>query len=126
MLSLGTNDLIPLPTLPLLLETKPTGIDLRRFGLAEGDLNIDFSSPDRASLATSLLDLCTPGIGSLPDDLFKDLSIGKRIELLLLLAFGGQDSSMALLFKCSHCGETLEIELELAQISALQSVSDES
>lgn len=125
MLDLGTTDVIPLSELSLSREIGPIGIDLRRFGLTEGDLDVDFSSADRASLATHLLELCVAKTDGLPDGVFRDLSIGKRIELLLLLAFGGEGSSVPLLFNCSNCAEELEIELELAEISNLQRSSDE-
>lgn len=125
MLDLGTTDVIPLSELSLSREIGPIGIDLRRFGLTEGDLAVDFLSTDRASLATRLLELCTPKIDGLPDGVFIDLSIGKRIELLLLLAFGAEGSIVPLLFTCSSCSEELEIELELAEISNLQRSSDE-
>src|SRR5215207_8812926 len=125
MRNLGRHDLIPLPSLPLWQETRPAGIALRSFGTTEDDLRVDFSSPDRAALATHLLNICSSEFDRVPEGFYKDLSIGKRVEILLLLAFGGHDASLSLVFKCSSCGEDLEIELELAEISNLQSASDE-
>jgi hypothetical protein len=124
--SLGTNELIPLPELPLWREMRPDRIGLRPFGRAADDLEVDFSWADRAALATHLLDICTADVGDLPDGFYKDITIGKRIEMLLVLAFGRENAGVPLLINCPNCAEELEIELALAEISDLQSTSDGS
>jgi hypothetical protein len=126
MHSLGTNDLIPLPELPLWREVRPAGIALRPFGRTEVDLDVDFSWADRAALATRLLNVCTVDVDGLPDGFYKDITVGKRIEMLLLLAFGRENTGVPLLFSCPDCAEELEIGLAFEEISDLQSGSDRS
>lgn len=124
---LGTTQLIPLPGVPLLTGGEHTAsrAGLRRFGVAESDLGVDFSSPNRAALVTRLLELCTvdPG-GSLPKGIYRELSIGNRIECLLLLAAGGSGAALNLVFRCAGCDEELEIELTLSELSELQREAD--
>ncbi len=98
---------------------------LRPFGIAEGDLGVDFSSPNRAVLVTRVLEFCTVDPQeSLPDRLYDELSIGNRIDCLLLLATGGPDRALNLVYKCAGCGEELEIEITLGELSALQREAD--
>src|ERR1041384_6097293 len=104
----GTSTLIPLPGFPLHTGhgslVDETGF--RRFGVLERDLGVDFTSPDRAALVTRLLELCIVDPSrTLPECFFRELSIGKRIECLLLLAAGGPDTALGFPFKCSGCGE---------------------
>jgi hypothetical protein len=120
----GTNKLIPLPEFP---QRYASGLPVvgsvgfRRFGIFEDDLRFDFGAPQRAVLATRLLDLCTVDPDSvLPENFFRDLSVGKRTECLLILALDGSDEVLHFPFKCSACGEELEFELSMAELSALQ------
>jgi len=122
----GTTQLIPLPKVPLLMgDQSAVSAGLRRFGIAEGDLGVDFSSPNRAVLVTRVLELCTVDpLESLPDRIYDELSIGNRINCLLLLATGGPDRALNLVYKCAGCGEELEIEITLGELSALQREAD--
>jgi hypothetical protein len=62
--------------------------------------------------------------GSLPAEFFEELSVGKRIECLLFLATGSASANLSFPFKCSGCGEELELELSLDEISSLQRAAD--
>jgi hypothetical protein len=123
----GTSTLIPLPGFPLHIGhgSLVDKAGFRRFGVSERDLGVDFTSPDRAALVTRLLELCIVDPSrTLPEGFFCELSIGKRIECLLLLAAGGADTALGFPFKCSGCGEEIELEITLGEISALQREAD--
>lgn len=124
----GTNQLIPLPEFPLRYASGSSmrrGVGFRRFGIIEDDLRVDFAATNRAALATRLLNVCTVDPDRvLPEDFFRELSVGKRIECLLVLALGGADDALRFPFKCFGCGEELELEFTLAEIAALQSEAD--
>ena len=124
----GTHQLIPLPEFP---QRYASGfstrrcVALRRFGIVEDDLRVDFGAPNRAALATHLLNACTVDPdGVLPENFFRELSVGKRIECLLVLALGGTDDALRFPFKCGACGEELEFELTLAELAEVQGEAD--
>ncbi len=121
-----TSSLIPLPGFSLRIDPKvSTGVRLRRFGIFEGDLSIDFASANRAALVTQLLESCAVDpMGILPDSFFLKLAIGKRVECLLLLAAGGPDTELRFLLKCVSCAEEIEFELKLHEISKMQGEAD--
>ncbi|HEV7642868.1 MAG TPA: hypothetical protein VGO50_02900 [Pyrinomonadaceae bacterium] len=124
----GTSALIPLPEFSLSSGRHDAvrNAGLRRFGISEADLSADFSSADRAALATYLLESCiVDPAGVLPAGFFRELSIGKRIECLLVLAAGGPETSLGFPFKCAGCNEEIELELTLQEISMLQSEADQ-
>ena len=121
------GELIPLPGVPQRIgrDVSAGGVGLRRFGIFEDDLGIDFASANRAALVTRLLESCAVDpAGILPDSFFRELSIGKRIECLLVLAAGGPDTVLGFPFKCAGCGEEIELELTLREISEMQSEAD--
>ena len=123
----GTGVLIQLPGFPHRIgrDFSAGGVGLRRFGIFEGDLGIDFASQNRAALVTRLLESCAVDTaGILPDNFFRELSIGKRIECLLVLAAGGPDMALGFPFKCVGCGEEIELELTLREISEMQGEAD--
>lgn len=128
-LDTGTTQLIPLPELPHRYASGSSmrgGVGFRRFGIVEGDLRIDFATINRAVLATRLLDMCAVDRNRvLPDNFFRELSVGKRIECLLVLALGGADDTLRLPCKCLGCGEELELELTLDEIAAIQHEADQ-
>jgi hypothetical protein len=124
----GTTTLIPLPEFPQRygsgFSTRRT-VGFRRFGIVEDDLRADFATPNRAALATRLLNACAVDPDrALPENFFRELSLGKRIECLLVLALGGADDTLRFPFKCVGCAEELEFEVTLAEIAALQSEAD--
>lgn len=120
--------MIPLPPLssgtPVALRTGARGF--RRFGVTEGDLSVDFSVQNRVGLTTHLLEVCTidPN-GLLPEGIYNELSIGKRIECLLLLALGGLDKVLNLTLTCQGCGQDLGLELGFEEISEIQRKADQ-
>src|SRR4051812_15637761 len=125
----GTNSLIPLPEFSPRYGSGFSGrsdLGFRRFGIFEDDLRLNFEDPNRAGLATRLLSICAIDPENiLPVDLFRELSIGKRIECLSILALGtcGEDA-FRFPFKCAACSAELELELSLAEVSAFQSEAD--
>jgi len=124
-----TGGVIPLPsfTMSSPVAWSKGGAGFRKFGKVESDLTVDFSALNRAALATRVLELCIvdPEHLLLPHH-FIELSIGKRIECLLLLAAGGWDKALSLVFTCQGCGEKLELELTLEEISDIQREADKS
>jgi hypothetical protein len=122
----GTSALIPLPGFPQGIGPDVSaGVGLRRFGIFEGDLDIDFASVNQAALATRLLESCAVDpTFVLPEGFFSELSIGKRIECLLVLAAHGRDATLGFPFKCEGCGEQIELELTLREISEMQGEAD--
>ncbi|MDK2745503.1 MAG: hypothetical protein NDI90_21585 [Nitrospira sp. BO4] len=126
-IEVGTEDVIPLPSFTTSSSVAwfKGGAGFRRFGKCETDLAVDFSVPNRAALATRLLELCAVDSERLlPPRHFIELSIGKRIECLLLLAAGGWDKALSLVFKCQGCGEELELELTFEELSEVQREAD--
>ncbi len=123
----GTKQLIPLPELSHLYgsDLSPSrDAGFRRFGIFKDDLGFDFGSPNRAAIATKLLDHCTVDPDrALPKDFYRDMSIGKRIECLIVLALGGDDA-LRFPFKCSGCGEELELEMTIGEIAEMQREAD--
>jgi hypothetical protein len=128
-LDTGTNQLIPLPEFPQRYASGSSmrgGVGFRRFGIVEDDLRVDFASINRAALATRILDICAVDRNRvLPENFFRELSVGKRIECLLVLALGGADDSLRFPFKCSGCGEDIELEVTLDEIAAFQNEADQ-
>jgi hypothetical protein len=123
----GTGGLIPLPRCPQRIgrDVAASGVGLRKFGIFEGDLGLDFASPNRAALVTRLLEACAVDpAGNLPASFFSELSIGQRIECLLVLAAGEPDTAFGFPFKCAGCGEEIELELTLREISQIQGEAD--
>jgi len=100
-------------------------ISYRRFGIDEADLAIDFARSDTPGLITRLLEACVcDPQGKLPTGYFRELSIGKRLECLLILAAGPEGAPLDFPFQCSECGEKLELEVTLDEITALQQQAD--
>jgi hypothetical protein len=118
---------IPLPELSPNFAVDFVGgeVGLRRFGIFESDLAIDFAADNSATLVTNLLEQCAhyPN-GILPDGFFRALSVGKRLECLLTLAAGEERSPFNFQFNCGGCGAELEIELTLDEIAAIQREAD--
>lgn len=118
---------MPFPAFPSSLagQFPVTGIGMRRFGIYENDLVIDFAGSDTPALITRILEQCAiDPEGSLPAGIFRELSIGKRLECLLGLAAGGPEAVLSFPFKCGGCGEEIELELTIGEISARQHEAD--
>ncbi len=118
---------IPLPELSPTLAAYHLGgeVGLRRFGIVESDLAIDFAVEHPATLVTKLLEQCVVvSDGSLPEDFFRALSVGKRLECLLTLAAAEERFAFNFPFNCGGCAAELEIELTLDEIAAIQREAD--
>jgi len=122
------GDVIPLPSVIVSSAGAwfTDAVGFRRFGKFETDLVVDFSVSNRAALATRLLELCAVDPEALlPPGHFIELSIGQRIECLLLLAAGGWEKALSVVFKCQGCGEDLELDLTFKELSDVQREADQ-
>ena len=99
-------------------------VGLRPFGTFESDLAIDFKDTGTPALITRILEQCAVDPdGILPEGFFRDLSAGKRLEFLLILATDGVPE-LSFPFHCSGCGQELEFELTLDEIAGYQKTAD--
>jgi len=100
---------------------------LRPFGINRRDLEVDFSQSFRPALVTDVLECCTTTAnGKSPDRNFLwSLTVGTRIEWLLriIAVDGAFDAPLPVRCRNETCGETVGIELTLAELVALQSES---
>lgn len=101
-----------------------TNIGMRWFGTEESDLAIDFSAKNNPQLITQILEHCAVDKGSHPSQFFRELTVGRRVECLLALAMGEQEAAFNFPFPCINCGQEIELELTLVEISGLQRESD--
>lgn len=102
-----------------------SGAGMRRFGIFESDLAIDFSGKATPVLITRILEQCTvDSEGHLPTGYFRELSVGKRLEYLLALAAGEEGPAFHFPFHCAGCGQEIELELTLEDIAAQQREAD--
>jgi hypothetical protein len=103
---------------------------LRPFGYYESDLNVDFHEPRRPFLVTELLECCTRTVRGerVRPEFFWQLTVGKRIECLLILATVGGDRHISSTFRCPNelCGEELEVEIAIDEVAATQREADAS
>lgn len=119
--------IIPLPAFsPLLTGEYPANdLGLRRFGMFESDLAIDFTLSNIPVLIGRILEQCTiDSRKRLPEDFFRELSVGKRLECLLALASGEKCLPFIFPFHCTGCGQELEMELTLEEIMEQQRAAD--
>jgi hypothetical protein len=122
-----TTATIPFPELPPSFAAgfPAGGIGMRRFGIFESDLAVDFAGGNIPALVTRILEQCTVDPeDSLPAGFFRGLSVGKRLECLLALSAGEQRSSFNFPFRCSGCGQEIEMELTLDEIAEMQQEAD--
>lgn len=119
--------IIPFPAFPGGLSTGPAAAvaGLRRFGTEEADLSVNFARKDTPGLVTRILRQCVVDPDNiLPHGFFRGLSVGKRLECLLLLASGGDKNSFNFPFHCAGCGQEIELELTLDEICEIQGRAD--
>src|SRR4026207_251866 len=105
MFSSETHEqLLPFPRLPEAVKHKHSisEVALRRFGIYESDLNIDFSATPPPFLVTSILDCCTRDARGRAVDrnFFWDLTVGTRTECLLRLIVTGDQAEIPLSLRC--------------------------
>lgn len=60
----------------------------------------------------------------MPPGFFRNLSVGKRLECLLMLAAGGSVAAFNFPFHCAGCGQEVELEVTLEEIAKLQEEAD--
>jgi hypothetical protein len=86
---------------------------------------MDFAVSNEAVLVTRILEHCaaSPEDG-MPADFFRELSVGSRLERLLTLAAGSEQSAFSFPFRCTGCNEQIEFELTLVEIRQQQSQAD--
>ncbi len=100
-------------------------IRMRNFGILQSDLGINFTTKNTSALITHLLEQCSfdpIGIGS--TGFFKNLSIGRRVECLLVLAKGGDHSDFNFPFACSGCKQIIALDITMEEITTLQREAD--
>ncbi len=126
MFSERHETLLPFPEVPEAIKAGfPIGnLALRRFGLEESDLGVDFQRTPHPFLVTAILERCTVAgpDENIDQKFFWNLSVGKRIECLLNLIASGESAHISLQFRCpaNACGQESEAELTLGEISELQ------
>jgi hypothetical protein len=100
-------------------------IGMRRFGIVESDLAVDFSGDDSARLVTRILEQCAlvPD-GCLSPAFFRELSPGRRLECLVALAVNGEGATFHFPFRCTGCKQEVELEITLEEISEQQRKAD--
>jgi hypothetical protein len=125
-----SSGLISLPNLPVGYMEKFSireALRFRLFGTEEIDLAIDFSPEvESPALVTRILDQCAARKDGkkLPADFFREMPIGKRLECLLRLAAGDEQTEFSFPFKCGSCAAELELNLTLDEIAELQREAD--
>jgi len=114
------GSLAPFPRLP----AGVNGLSLRPFGLFRSDLEIDFDQYSRPHLVTQILQCCTTSeYGELPDpDFLWDLTSGKRIECLAMIATSKDSSGLAVHLRCANetCLQEMELEITLHELASIQ------
>src|SRR5688572_5266183 len=114
----------PFPTIPprLAAAYDARGLRLRRFGTTAGDLDLDLAGVGRAGprAITDLLRRCTVRAdgGPLDPQFIWDLSVGKRLECLLVLAGLESAGQFAVTLVCPResCRRPIEIDLSLDEL----------
>ncbi|NIS81345.1 MAG: hypothetical protein GTO14_14335 [Anaerolineales bacterium] len=101
-----------------------TIFDLRPFGRDIDDLDIDFDTPLQPQLVTQVLQCCARDVhGNSPThEQLSELEVGTRIEWLLriLARSGTGDLTIALTCVSPACQQSMEVELSVAELVALQ------
>jgi hypothetical protein len=102
-----------------------SAIGMRRFGVQESDLAIDFSGNNDTQLITRLLEQCAVFPEGRPSPgFFRDLSVGRRLECLLALAVNEVHSAFEFSFHCAGCKQEIELEITLEEIAGQQREAD--
>ena len=121
-----SEPLLPFPRVPETVKARYSvgELTLRPFGLYERDLSVDFNHAQRPFLVTQILECCTRDARGekVEQSFFWNLTVGKRIECLLNLISSGEQPEISVAFLCPNgaCGQELEIELAVEEISELQ------
>lgn len=125
-MGLLATDLVPFPALPETLKNQFSLSDLwlRPFGQEAEDREVNFNQPSRTYLEVQILECCTGDHqGKKPDSsFFWNLEVGKRIECLLAIATSRDRQEFFIPLRClnSACGEGIEIDFSMEELSKLQ------
>jgi hypothetical protein len=123
--------LVPFPKIPDGKRTKypAKNLFIRPFGFSGNDLDIDFNQKLRPALVTQILHCCTRDTnGEAPDKtFFWELTIGKRIECLLVIATAGGASNLSIHLRCLNqsCRQEMEVEISMDELVSLQHRTDD-
>lgn len=120
------GETLAFPALPQRLAYVRVPERLRRFGTRAEDLRIDFRLP-RAPLTTALLEVCGCDSAGQPSGFAfaAELELGKRVECLLVLAMADRPQrELTLVCPFEDCGKQMELELDLAELCALQAEAE--
>jgi hypothetical protein len=125
------GDRFPFPPIPVTLWTRfgLAELWLRPFGQGLDDQNIDFSHTPRPYLETQILASCTWNRDRPLSDhqFFWHLEVGKRTEALLTLATQGGRAELTVELTCLQpdCGEAMDLEFSLEELSQMQHRAEE-
>jgi hypothetical protein len=112
------------PILPAWLKAgAPAPLCLRRFGLEQRDLALDFEHAPVPVLVARVLADCATGADGTPlaEDAMLDLPVGFQLEALVAVAEMSDATPLAWGYRCAAaaCGGESEFELTLEDLSAL-------
>ena len=98
---------------------------MRRFGIHQSDLAIDFAVANQSVLVTRILEHCAgDSEEGMRAEVLRDLSVGSRLERLLTLAADDERPAFSFPFHCTGCSQQIEFELTLEEISEQQRRAD--
>jgi hypothetical protein len=92
-------------------------VSIREFGSALPDLELDFDGGSRPHLTTRVITGCT----SVDETSAWKMTVGRRIELLLMVAALRAEGALAIGVRCASCGEISEVELTIEEVLSLSS-----
>jgi hypothetical protein len=103
-------------------------ISLRPFGVKPKDLDIDFNQKDRPELVTQILQCCIQTDDEKMQDkaFFSDLTVGKRTEYLIIIAFSENSSDLIVHLSClnNSCHNQMEVGISVEFLKELQHRAD--
>lgn len=125
MVSQSSSLLVPFPELAN--TDGYQNLTLRAFGLYQKDLEIDFDQKLRPFLVTQILQCCTTDSnGNVPaQSFFWNLTVGKRIECLLLISTLG-NPLLSFNLKCLNtaCQKQMDVSLSIDDLANRQHETD--
>lgn len=112
------------------IDGSQSNLTLRSFGLHKNDLDIDFNQEFRPLLVTQLIQCCTTAKNDdevLDQYFFWDLSVGKRIECLLIISTLG-NNSISFEINCLNelCKKQIEFTISIKDLINQQNDTDKN
>lgn len=115
---IGMTDTAPFPTLPPppdgAISEWPSAMRLRRFGTRLDDLHVKLEKGERLEAISALIECCT--LPAMDGDFGLQLSVGKRIECLLVLAALDGARQVDTDLRCASCSQSLEVTLSIEEL----------